>query len=65
MLGRRHDFLAAHIRQLIDLFAEFGRIGIGRNEITSTFCASLLFVSSDTGTRPAATGATSGTGPAE
>ena len=30
---RGHDFLAAHIRQLVDLLAEFGRIGIFGDQI--------------------------------
>ena len=29
----RHDFLAAHIGQLVDLLAEFGRIGILREQV--------------------------------
>ena len=33
MPGRRGDFLAAHVGQLIDLLAEFGRIGVRRDQL--------------------------------
>ncbi len=33
MPRRGHDFLAAHIGELVDLLAEFGRIGIDRDQI--------------------------------
>ena len=33
MLRRGKDFLAAHIGELVDLLAKFGRIGIGRDQI--------------------------------